>query len=776
MKKTSLRSLSLILLLSMIFSSLSLFVYAEDSQALTQEKNIVTEHNSNELLSKNILSFSCLYNPQSKTVNIKGIMNHDAFALYGGSTLLIYSIPAGKTENDVINDPNATPISESSVSITFAFSFKISSIEERHCRYAVFIRTSDGKYILTTEAQYAETDAPFTLPNSKDAFKGLSGDYSSKISSINSQTTIIPIYLDLIYSTTSSGYMYQAEEYQISFNKSYIDELDAQIRSLSYFGTTVYLQFLLRSGGVLPTHMHASAKYALPDTFEKQTIIFLHAVTNFLTERYSNGLNGNINGIILGKAWDNASKYNSFESINFEKYVSMCGNYTAIVSNAARDINPNLNIVLSFDGNGFFIEQDKNATSNDRFSAKALLSSLMAYFDASSYSGLKCLILIEAYETPLDISENDIENGIDINKKLNDDKFYIGNHESVSSFLEDLSNKYKSATKYYHILWIPKSDLAGNALCASYSYAFYKLLTDGNVLSFTVEFSSKAENEVNFSDLFFVIKNIDSESSFDTTKSLLDFFGKNNWFEVIKKNDIPTFSQKKHYTAETLSQLPKNIKGKFSYFDFSQTFLTDGWLNGAGSGNLKIDYLPTGEKALTSDFSVSNNDFCDLIYLYEYSENISYTPYISFNIEIISEQLSPLYEIKFLFDSENATFESNTVIKGNQLTEIVLNMSKAKDFSLLNGVKISVRTLDDTVDSCTLSIGNIIGYSKKYNSKELTSLIEKERDKQKNNNLSDDYNLWFKIASVTIIILISAILGFVLILILQKNSRSRRKD
>jgi hypothetical protein len=112
----------------------------------------------------------------------------------------------------------------------------------------------------------------------------------------------------------------------------------------------------------------------------------------------------------------------------------MCGNYATIVSNAARDINSDIIVTLSVDGNGFFTEQKESASTDNNFSAQALLSSLMEYFDASSYSGLKCQILIESYETPLDITEQDITDGIDIDKASEEDKFYIEKHDIASSF------------------------------------------------------------------------------------------------------------------------------------------------------------------------------------------------------------------------------------------------------------------------------------------------------------------------------------------------------
>ena len=124
MKRLMYRAISLFLLFSVMISAFSVLVFAGDfSEAIDVQES--------ELLSENILSFSCIYDPNTKNVNINGTMNHDAFALHGDSTLLIYSIPAGKSENDVIYDKSYSPIAESPVSISFAFSLSL-------CPYSLF--------------------------------------------------------------------------------------------------------------------------------------------------------------------------------------------------------------------------------------------------------------------------------------------------------------------------------------------------------------------------------------------------------------------------------------------------------------------------------------------------------------------------------------------------------------------------------------------------------------------------------------------------------------
>ena len=314
MKKT----VAFILMLITVFYSFSFFAFADESAigdktALNDSNKDLTQN----ILDKDILSFSCHYLSDTKTVNVKGTMNYDAFAEHGDSTLVIYAIPSGKSESDVINDENAKPIAEAPVSITFAFAFKVSSIVDRYSRYAIFLRSENGEYILATEAQYPEAASEIVFTNDKSAFKGLVGNYSSNISNVNSDITILPVYLDDMITAESSALIYTVDGKQIFFNESYIKELDSQIRSLSPFGTKVYLRFLLRSGEIIESYSSNNGVYALPNVFDEEIIFSLHSITDFLVKRYSGGLNGEISGIVLGKSWDQPDKYNYLSNVSF---------------------------------------------------------------------------------------------------------------------------------------------------------------------------------------------------------------------------------------------------------------------------------------------------------------------------------------------------------------------------------------------------------------------------------------------------------------------------
>ena len=771
------RIIAVILMLVTVLCNFSFLAYATDLEA-SASTDIEAETNGNtklELETQNILSYSFYYIPESKTVNVKGNMNYDAFAIYDDCSLCIYAIPAGKTEIEVLNDETVKPIAEAPVSISFAFTFKISSIAERYSRYAIFLCTNDGKYILTTEAQYAEIDSDFSVTNDKSSFKGLAADYSSKLSYSNSKATILPIYLDQILTTDASGYIYTADNRQIFFDEEYIESLDAQIRSLSFFGTKVYVQLLLRPGGIIEAYPNADSVYSMPNVFNEQTMLYVHSVTDFLAKRYIGGANGEISGIVIGKAWDNAPKYNAFNGMPFELYVSLCGQYTAIVANAARGANPNLNIVLSFSGNGFYVEQNDNATTDKPLSSPMLIEALMKYFDESSYSGIRCDIIIEAEETPLAITSNELEDGIDYQKLLQDKKFYIGEQNSISTFFNEISMKYKSATEKYQILWISNSELSGNTLSTAYCYAFYATLIDDSITRFYVDFSNTSNNK-NLNDILHIVTNIDTENGETVSKNALAYFDKSNWSEVFGVTSLPSYKLQNIYSGNVLYDIPKGVKGSFDYFDFTSLYLTERWIAGVGCTDIKIDYSLTDSKALKVDFSTKSNDFCDLIYYYEYPENISYTPYIQFDFEL-TDKTSSVYEIRFTFEGDASSYEAKTLLKGNKSGNVVLDMSDVEGFEALRAVKISISALNEDSESCTLWINKIVGHSKEYNSQELTSLIEEERDKQMQKNHADDLSkMRIRYLTVAAIVLVSAFFGVAFMLIIQKNSKAEGKN
>ena len=762
-----------------IFSIFPIHIFAESSNLnetleTTGETASVTDELLN-LSTEKILSFSCDFDTETQMVNIKGTMNHDAFTSYRDSVFVIYAIPPGRTEEDVLKDEHIKPLAEAAVSITFAFSFKIKNIIDRYSRYAIFMRSPDNIYTLTTQAQFAETSVASKPKNDKTAFKGIAGEYSSAFS--NAKKAIVPVYLDSIISTEPTKYIFQIDEKQIFFNASFIENLDLQIQSLSFNKTKIYLQFLIRPNSIFSQRPNEGAEYVLPNTYKYDTITLIHSITAFLTSRYSGNTYGRISGIIIGKAWDNAPKYNSFESISLKDYINLCGLYTVIVSNSAHSYNPSIDIALSFSADGFLKEENISNNSNYQFSAKDIISALMQFFDESSYSGIPCSIFVETNSIPLNLNVDDLKSGIDISKELPKDKFFIGNQKDLSSFFVDIAKKYKSASQYYNLIWAPSENINGQLLYVAYAFAYYSLLLEENVTGFIIDFSKQSESLESISELFYVFKNIDIQTDEAVTQSILSFFKCDSWADVFGVEKITSISTDNYYIQNILTELPDAVNGEFKYFDFSNEFLASNWYAGVGCTNIKIDYSSDGVKTLHSNFTGVSKDFSDLIYYYEYSENISYTPYIAMSFEILSEKVSSLYEVKVVLQNEESVFESTAIVTGNQKNELILNLSKADKLNTLDSIKISLRSLDDTVDSCSLWLYDITGYSQEHISEDLKTLIENEREKAKQEqNEQVDINHLQTMVLVLGIIAFATLLGIILVILLRRNTKGRARE
>ena len=130
-----------------------------------------------------------------------------------------------------------------------------------------------------------------------------------------------------------------------------------------------------------------------------------------------------------------------------------------------------------------------------------------------------------------------------------------------------------------------------------------------------------------------------------------------------------------------------------------------------------------------------------------------------------------------MLQNSNTVFETSAIVSGNLQNEIILNLSKAPKLTTLDNVKISLRSLDESVNSCSLLLYDVVGYSEKKSTDELKTLIENEREKIKQEeNAQSEINHKETMFLVAGIILFATLLGVVLVMLLRRNGRARIKD
>ena len=87
-----------------------------------------------------------------------------------------------------------------------------------------------------------------------------------------------------------------------------------------------------------------------------------------------------------------------------------------------------------------------------------------------------------------------------------------------------------------------------------------------------------------------------------------------------------------------------------------------------------------------------------------------------------------------------------------------------------------IRSLDNTVDNCSLWIYDITGYSTVYSNEELQKFIAENRDKIKND--THEKTTKEKIETlifILVIILVTAFFGFALVFIIQRNHKRKKE-
>lgn len=755
------RILSLILIINLfLITSASLLLPINAAAEDAAEKS---ESKSEDGI-EDMASFKCIYDTEAKRIKASGTLDNSVFADHRHWKLAVYAVPPGMSEYDVIAHSDAAPLAEINASIKFEFSFKVDEISDRYSRYALFLRSPENEFLLTTEAQYPEVASLFEHSSDKLAYKGISAEFSSSITDINPGSAIIPIYWDELFSKTPSSMFYVVESRQYFFEKALIDELDSAMRSMTMSGTKIYLRLLKTA----PSDA-GGAEYVMPDIYDRETLMQVHAAISFFANRYSNQNSGILTGFIVGKGWNAPEKYNYAGGVALDEYTDRCGLYAIVIANAARSVNPKLDIALPIDGSEFA----RSAEGEQENFSKRFIRRLLAYFDASFYSGIKLSFAVDADVAPLGITNDSVKSGIDLGYANEAQQFYAGAHRSFSDFITLLSREYESCPEKYLYSWTPEKNLSGTALAAAYVYSYYSLFSDSRVFAFSVDLCN---NTSGLAELAHVLKYIDTDKGADSLKAIATLFGKNDWSDIFSAFDIVKTRTKT--LVHSKGQIDSNLEyyGTFPYFAFANSNLIEGWYSGVSCDGIKIDYAENSDKSLRAYFSQWGTDsFGELQYIFGYPENMIYTPILRFDLRITDNRENSLYEVKLILDSDKQRYEGSCIIDGNKTVAVDFDISQFVKSNMVESLRICVRALDASDADCSLWLYDIQGCSNAYPSDTLAELISSARDKMRNPDEEKTESQYIgKVALAVGIIVLTAGLGAVLILGFRRDDKASK--
>ncbi len=698
----------------------------------------------------------CIFDPASSSVNVRGTVKYDISVKYKDGKLGLFALGASDTLERVALDFERRAIYEVDMSNRFSFNVSVSGFADRFSRYAVFmIYTDESGNTLRSPldyARYAECADSYVSPIYKqNSFNGVNSMYFSSAIDANAASAVVDVYLNSLINTANANIPYSIYGYNVYFDRSYLEYIDLAVKNYSAIGTKVYLRFLISQGEdeLVYSTCDTKAKYRgiLLDTEEAAMCVY--AVADFLGSRYSSSNSGTVDGIILGTRVDLASTHNYVGTMTLERYAQNFARVICIFSSAWRAYNPSLELVVPLSATACddVILPKENF---DAYSQHIFMSGVCNYILTSLSQYNQIRLMFESDSTPCRMGSD----GLLSPDQSNNNEIGVSDVKSFENMIKSI--RFQECLDDDYIYYWNVGAVEGVELAGSYVYSYLTLFNERRVSEFIVSFS---ETEINGgSDKFFQIKNIykyiDSQRSDEVTDPVRVHFGIDSWNDIIAKYVTKNEIRLKVIENELFSEPIANIKGDFSFWDFSLATGSLGWYGGVNCTALGVSSL-VGSRALVGNMSVAHGDeYGDMVYEFAYTEDLCIGDYLSFDV-LINDELSASYELKLTLGGENYVVESKYLLAGNsEFTRLYFDTSTLEDFGNVKYLKLSARSLSGSINEFSLSLAEMNLHSASKNSEELEEAVLNSRSElrqamnevQKRNALSTKYVIAISIA------------------------------
>ncbi len=661
---------------------------------------------------------TCVYEKENKKIRISGNIAHDFLINHSKHQIALYSIPEGRDYLEYLSSGEAVQIAKTDIAIQFEFSVNAESNAKRFASYLVVVVDGSGEMNPIGTPKYPSVPCGYVFnPNDKSSFKGIASTLTSVSVSANPSATIIPVELNKLLSNASVGHLYSLSGSYIYFDKAYIDSLDIRVKSHTSIGSAVYLQFLLnpsQDGSV--TSLGTSG---VPDMSLQQNLELIAAFADFLCERYNDRYTGTVRGIILGNEIDLG--YELSGDISLDKYVDNYLMYMNVVSGVARQISSKIDITIPF--------SNADSYSSDSYEGicapSELLELICQRLDENFAESFIFSTLIQSDVIPYDLAKS---------STTPEGVISADNSSLYSEYINKLRSQYKNAPHSYIFNWKVDPRLSYEVLSTSYAYSYFKLLPDPVISSFVASFESAELNGdyLSYPLIADIVKKIDTSESFKVTQSQLGYLKAESWYQVVSNMYSGSLSFKNIYDINKISEIPSDIIGSYSYFDFSYQTELSSWFGGSYCDKIGLDYNDLGVRTLMAHFTsdkLSPSEFSELYCAYEYHESFIYTPYIAlnFSIENDAKDKNALYEVKISIGSNKNVSHTRVVCSPYEEIELLMDFTSINETSTAEYITISVRCISGNNGGYSLCFSSLNGYSKVYLSNDLSNLIAEER-------------------------------------------------
>ncbi|MBE6576590.1 MAG: hypothetical protein E7653_00445 [Ruminococcaceae bacterium] len=721
---------------------------------------------------KNAAVFSCVYSEADKQIFIDGTVNHDVMLNHRDFTIKVYSFSADGTYEQFAQSANKVALASANMTIKFTFHFDAITTKQKYAKYALVFCSPDGEEYLVGDPLIPTVASEFEYTlGDRSAYKGILIDDPTEIDMSGAGRVIIDVDLDKAFADNSDSIIYPINDTSVYFGRTFVTDIDKKVIEAYASGASIYLRFLTRaSNAKMSVAYNANDnRYTLPDLYNGQVLDMIYAASSFFAERYD-GSHGLINGVVLGSKIDDVVDTNYISSISLDEYAQRYSFYLTVVANAMRTVNSKLDVVIPISD----VNDYSEAVSQTReWGADELLERIVANLDSSVSGSFACTVMLQSAYVPFGISNLNIKNGIDMSK-IDDSVINAHNIEGFTTYLSELSKRYSCVPTNVIYMWEQPSDLRGNALCCAYAYNFYKLYSSPVVSSFVISVDASSIDA--YEGVAELVKHIDAKDNTEYSQRFAEYFGKKSWEQVLG-GSVNVKSLYRLIEKEMSTTRKDGFIGEFDYIDFSNSSVINYMHKGSNTEYIRYEYDGIEKRTMkvaSSTLKVGDSFGC--VGIYEYSEGYAYTPTMSLRLRVDGDVDNALYEVLLIFGSGKNRIVSKGVVADNEITTLYFDADDYSAEYMADNVRISVRCLTDGSEECVLWLYELSGYSDKYDSEQLSSLIEEQRRKIRNPDDTDDDN-WNRKMLITVVGVALAIIAVGAgLLMVFKNTDSKKKE
>lgn len=685
----------------------------------------------------------CELSADRSSVSIAGELPREYVTEFEDKELLLYALELNENARDYDYE-SAEPIARHGMSTKFRFTVDIDkgSSSSKFQKYVVMISSTPMVFV-DTPTYISESASVSAKSLSTATAIGLCTASVNKTVESGSGATILDVYLDELISVERSGYMYTADDGHYYFTKSYVDELDRKLGALKTAGVSVSLRMMTDSDKFKDIVYGDSSASNRSDNIQNDFgYSNIRAAVEFLAQRYvGSEQNGGVDSFIVGKAVNSGNLGDTSRGMSMTDFVNSYADLMRLVYLSAENTSRPVTVYASV---GDIFEYEIPGGIDSRFDTGLFAEALGTYIaDEGDFLWGIC---VESY-TPIA-------------------------HEKSSGTLLSAS----SAETFDELFDITAKlcGQSGRSLIPvlTADHIDYTAPSDSGVADFAVSRLMSAAKYGRF-DRYMLVLESNSPYASEVTEAVKAFTGgtasgifavdAQSYEKLIENKSITTLQST---SAESSDTMPIIEVGRHTYFDFNSYDQLDSISLSYNSRYLKLVPMQTGSLALRAELEKSDTDEGESMGIgltFPQHIDLEYTPVISFDIMFTGATTNA--ELLIRFRGDGAVCDVKAELAASTWQTVYAELGSAMELaSEYNSVELLLYASE--LDTATLYVDNIIGYSGEYSDEKLTTLITSAQSSSAHSNSGVNTTV------VTVFaIIITALISITAILIL----RSRRK-